>query len=424
MFSKFKKPFLFLVPTSILAFLLLLCLAYNGFSVFCVVIPFPAKLPKEPSTFWPSSSSSSSSSLMFAVKEESAPSILKTQLKLLPQKSDFEVKSSSNSSTQFPRKMRKNRRLLKILKSKPSSRAFSARVKEFFNGSSLNCKIRFFMTWIASLNSFGERELFTIQSLFKSHPRGCLVLISNSMDSSEGFEILRPFSDLGFRVIAISPDFDFIFKNTLAESWFDKLKKGNVEPGEVSIGQNLSNLLRLVILYKFGGIYIDSDVIVLKSFRSLRNVIGAQTMDLESGNWSRLNNAVMVFDKKHPLLYKFIEEFALTFDGNKWGHNGPYLVSRVVARVSGRPGFNFTVLPPSAFYPVDWTKVPGFFHGPQYEFHSKWLLSKLQEVRERSFALHLWNRQSRKLKIEEGSIISHILKDNCVFCNSSVAANL
>ncbi|GMH03187.1 hypothetical protein Nepgr_005026 [Nepenthes gracilis] len=27
----------------------------------------------------------------------------------------------------------------------------------------------------------------------------------------------------------------------------------------------------------------------------------------------------------HPLLLKFIEDFATTFDGNKWGHNGPYL---------------------------------------------------------------------------------------------------
>ncbi|KAL6008311.1 hypothetical protein ACLOJK_033817 [Asimina triloba] len=34
-------------------------------------------------------------------------------------------------------------------------------------------------------------------------------------------------------------------------------------------------------------------------------------------NWSRLNNAVMVFDKSHPLLYHFIQEFTQTFDGNR-----------------------------------------------------------------------------------------------------------
>ena len=66
---------------------------------------------------------------------------------------------------------------------------------------------------------------------------------------------------------------------------------------------------------------------------------------------------MLIFDKGHPLLWEFIEEFALTFDGNKWGHNGPYLVSRVVSTVSGIPRFNFTIMPPSAFYPVLWNGI-------------------------------------------------------------------
>ncbi|KAA8515288.1 hypothetical protein F0562_018482 [Nyssa sinensis] len=193
------------------------------------------------------------------------------------------------------------------------------------------------------------------------------------MDSRRGMQILQPFLDKGFRITSISPDFDYLFKDTVAEAWFDALRKGNVNPGEVSLGQNLSNLLRLALLYKFGGGYIDTDVLVLKSFANLRNVIGAQTMDIETGNWSRLNNAVMIFDKGHPLLYKFIEEFALTFNGNKWGHNGPYLVSRVVSRVNGRPEFDFNVLPPVAFYPVDWSRIRGLFRGPRNETHLKWL---------------------------------------------------
>ncbi|KAJ6377132.1 hypothetical protein OIU76_026160 [Salix suchowensis] len=208
-------------------------------------------------------------------------------------------------------------------------------------------------------------------------------------------------------------------KDTHAEKWFKGLKKGNVSPGEVSLGQNMSNLVRLALLYKFGGIYMDTDVIVLKRFTKLKNVIGAQTIDLETRNWSRLNNAVLIFDKKHPLLYKFIEEFALTFDGNKWGHNGPYLVSRVVSRVSGRPGFNFTVLPPSAFYPVNWSRIRSLFRGPRDKIHSTWLHKKLEQIKSESLAVHLWNKQSREIKVESGSIINYIMLDCCVFCNSS-----
>ncbi|GAV86524.1 Gly_transf_sug domain-containing protein/Gb3_synth domain-containing protein [Cephalotus follicularis] len=421
--------FLFCLPTSLLALLLILLLAYNGFSVFSIYLPFPAKFQPEPANFSPEKSSGQmvtkwsysstrtrvSSSVMYAVKEKQ-PVILKAHLPLL-QKSTSSLIPINTSLVSKPKRIHKRKSTVKILRLGAESRLFSTRIREFFERSS--CKLRFFMTWISSTESFGDRELFVIESLFKSHPNACLVMVSNSLDSDQGSQILRPFLDEGFKVIAIKPDFNYIFKGTYAKLWFNKLRKGNVDPGEVSLGQNLSNLLRLALLYRFGGIYVDTDVILLKSFSKLRNVIGAQTIDVETRNWSRLNNAVLIFDKKHPLLFKFIEEFALTFNGNKWGYNGPYLVSRVVTRVSDRPGFNFSVLPPMAFYPVYWSRIGSLFRGPRNQVHSKWLHTKLDLIRRQSFAVHLWNKQSRKLKVQEGSIIDHIMADCCIFCNSS-----
>ncbi|THG23714.1 hypothetical protein TEA_019511 [Camellia sinensis var. sinensis] len=416
---------------ALLSLLLLLLLVYNGAAIFCLQLPFPAKTPPETASFtpekvagetkkWHSSPTKLSSTVLFSLKEENTPSIPKTHFHFL-KKSQNSVLPTNNSIIFARKRRRKHRTQFGILRSEARKDGFSKRVKEFFNSSS--CEVRFFMTWISSIDSFGERELFSIESVFKSHPNGCLIIVSNSMDSTRGTRILRPFLDKGFHLISISPDFDYLFKNTLAETWFDQLKKGNVDPGEVSLGQNLSNLIRLALLYKFGGVYIDTDVIILKSFAKLRNVIGAQTIDLETGNWTRLNNAILVFDKSHPLLYKFIQEFALTFDGNKWGHNGPYLVSRVVSRVKERPGFDFDVLNPVAFYPVDWSRIRGLFRGPRNETHSKWLHHKLNHIRSHSYAVHLWNKQSRKLKIKEGSIISRIMLDCCVFCNSSATAS-
>ncbi|CAH1430774.1 unnamed protein product [Lactuca virosa] len=144
------------------------------------------------------------------------------------------------------------------------------------------------------------------------------------MDSNKGRQILKPFQEKRFRVTTISPDLHYLFKNTMEESWVFKLTKGDVDAGFIPFGQKLSNLLRLCLLYKFSGVYMDTDVMILKSFSKLKNSIGSQTLDLSSKNWSRLNNAIMVFDKMHPLVYKFIEEFALTFNGNKWGRKGPY----------------------------------------------------------------------------------------------------
>jgi len=413
--------FLLCIPTSLLALILFLLLIYNGFTVFYFHLPFPSNPLPEPANFSQGNLAKNSfkklpASVMYAVKEDTPPVILKTLLPLL-QNPAITMIPINHSVVFKPNKTHGYEAVKRMLRSADNLKRFSTRVREFFGNH--GCKVRFFMTWISSLKSFGDREFFSVESLFRSHPDACLVIVSNSMDSESGSLVLKPFLDKRFKLIAIKPDFDYLFKDTHAEKWFKGLKKGNVSPGEVSLGQNMSNLLRLALLYKFGGIYMDTDVIVLKRFTKLRNVIGAQTIDLETRNWSRLNNAVLIFDKKHPLLFKFIEEFALTFDGNKWGHNGPYLVSRVVSRVNGRPGFNFTVLPPPAFYPVDWSRIRSFFRGPRDKVHSTWLHEKLEQIKSESFAVHLWNKQSREIKVESGSIINYIMLDCCVFCNSS-----
>ncbi|XP_031484987.1 uncharacterized protein LOC116254064 [Nymphaea colorata] len=308
---------------------------------------------------------------------------------------------------------RRNLPTFKIIHPGRSSRRFAKAASEFF---SIGCEIRFFMTWISSTESFGQRELFSLESLFKQHPFACLLILSRSMDSGRGRRILKPLSARGYRVMALAPDLQFLFNGTPAELWFKELRKGNVDPGEIPLAQNLSNLLRIAVLYKFGGVYVDTDVIILRSFSSLRNSIGAQSMIAETGEWRRLNNAVLVFDKNHPLLFKFIQEFSLTFDGTKWGHNGPYLVSRVASRVAGRPGFNFTILPPMAFYPVDWSRIGGYFRQPATPAASRWVEAKLVHLHQETYAIHLWNRQSNRIAIENGSIIHRLISDHCIFC--------
>ncbi|KAL6141722.1 hypothetical protein ACLB2K_060010 [Fragaria x ananassa] len=395
------------LPSSLLGLFLILLLVYNSFYVFCITLPFLAKPPPEPTIFSPpnhpgkpfpkwappfcSSSLSSklqSSSVMYVVKEENAPMFLKSTTSL----ASLQNPIMSKSKFQRPRRFRKHKRKLKAIHIEttklPLFRSqFPTRMRKFFSGNSSgsSCKTRFFMTWI-SLKTLGNRELLAVESVFKSHPNSCLVIISKSLDSNKG--LLKPFTDMGFRIMAIAPDYDYLFHNTPAEAWFLGLMKGNVRSGGVSIVQNLSNVLRLAMLYKFGGIYLDIDVIVLKRLSKMKNVIGAQTIDLQTGNWSRLNNAVLVFDKNHPLLFMFIQEFALTFDSNKWGHNGPYLVSRGVSRISRTPnhGFDFTVVTPSAFYLVNWSRIRSIFRGLKDAVHSKWLLTKLQHIRSHNFA--------------------------------------
>ncbi|XP_059296672.1 uncharacterized protein LOC132049765 [Lycium ferocissimum] len=310
---------------------------------------------------------------------------------------------------------KKNLPEFSILKSTRLSRQFNSRVNKFL--STKSCKVQFFMTWISPASSFGRREFFALETLFKSHPKGCLIILSRTLDTPRGVRILRPLTQLGYKVLAVSPELSFLFNSTPVESWFDDLKNGIKDPGEIPLAQNLSNLIRLAVLYKYGGVYLDTDFIILKDFSRLRNSIGAQSVSA-NGNWTRLNNAVLIFDKKHPLLYKFMEEFASSFDGNKWGQNGPYLVSRVVERLTSKEKnqFNFTVLKPIAFYPVDWIRITGFFMKVNTRTHSRWIEAKLLQLSGETYGVHLWNKQSSSMKIEQGSIIGRLISDHCLLC--------
>ncbi|XP_059306929.1 LOW QUALITY PROTEIN: uncharacterized protein LOC132058448 [Lycium ferocissimum] len=302
-----------------------------------------------------------------------------------------------------------------ILKSTKISRQFHNRVSEFFTR---DCSVQFFMTWISPTKYFGKREFFTLESLFKAHPKGCLIILSKTLDPPSGTMILRPLVELGYRILVVTPDLYFLFENTPAESWFVDLKNGKKDPGKLPLAQNLSNLIRLVVLYKYGGVYLDTDFIILKDFSRLRNSIGAQSMDA-NGNWTRLNNALLIFDKSHPLVYKFMEEFALNFDGNRWGQNGPYLVSRVVEKevISMKiKDYNFTILPPRAFYPVYWIRIGGLFLKFNAKNDSKWLEAKVLQLSQKTHGVHLWNSQGSSMKIEQGSIIHRLVSTHCLIC--------
>ena len=308
---------------------------------------------------------------------------------------------------------RENMPKFHIFKSNNLTQLYHSRVVEFFDGG---CEAKFFMTWISPAGSFRRREFFALESLFKAHPHGCLMILSRSLDSGRGYMIFKPLLDKGFRVNAVTPDLAILFKNTPGEAWFEEMKSGNKDPGEIPLAQNLSNLMRLAILYKYGGVYLDTDFIVLKSFTGLKNSIGAQSMDVGSKSWTRLNNAALIFDVDHPLLLKFMQEFALTFDGSKWGHNGPYLVSRGVETIRDKPGYNFTVLQPIAFYPVDWIKIGKFFKKPENGGDSKWVQTKLLQLSGKTYGVHLWNKQTRNMRIEEGSVMGRLISEHCLIC--------
>lgn len=131
---------------------------------------------------------------------------------------------------------------------------------------------------------------------------------------------------------------------------------------------NLSNLLRLALLHRYGGVYLDTDVLSLRGIAKARvNSLGLQAED-------EVNNAVLVFRRGHSLLRAAMADAVAQFKG-VWGNQGPGLLTRWWGGRSRRRGQWATVpgsrlsssrhasvylQPREAWYPVEHTDAGAF----------------------------------------------------------------
>jgi lactosylceramide 4-alpha-galactosyltransferase len=173
-----------------------------------------------------------------------------------------------------------------------------------------------------------------------------------------------------------------------------------------------TDLLRLLILYKFGGIYLDIDMIIVRELHELPpNIIG-----WESG--MNLNGAFLKFRKHHPYLHECIKRFSNRYS-QAWSDNGPLLLSRVWRKWSAEnPSNDVTTVARATFYMF-------FYRGIQEQcfeetsgpvFNMNW-----RTLRRHAYAVHLYSKVTARYgdngaKIKDGTLCKYILNAFCVLC--------
>ncbi|XP_055593862.1 lactosylceramide 4-alpha-galactosyltransferase-like [Uranotaenia lowii] len=171
------------------------------------------------------------------------------------------------------------------------------------------------------------------------------------------------------------------------------------------MNSHLSDIMRYLTLYKYGGTYLDLDVIVLRSFDELEpNYAGA-----ESSRW--VAAGVLNFESEghgHQLAEMCLRDLLINFNGQDWGNNGPGVITRVLKRVCSTQSIllmnrqrcgNITVYPPQAFYAINFDDYLQFFE-------ERWLEQALATVN-RSVVVHVWNKFSKDKKIRVGSQVAY-----------------
>ncbi|XP_052892304.1 lactosylceramide 4-alpha-galactosyltransferase-like [Anopheles moucheti] len=182
-----------------------------------------------------------------------------------------------------------------------------------------------------------------------------------------------------------------------------------MENGEIFrslyMNSHLSDVMRYLTLYKYGGTYLDLDVIVQQSFEKLEpNYAGA-----ESVRW--VAAGVMNFHPKghgHELADMCVRDLLANFNGKDWGNNGPGVVTRVLQKychtrstvhMTRERCRHFTVYPINAFYAIGYEDYKQFFEA-QY-------LEQALVTLNQSIVVHVWNKFSKTHPVQVGSRVAY-----------------
>lgn len=170
--------------------------------------------------------------------------------------------------------------------------------------------------------------------------------------------------------------------------------------------EHTSDVVRLMLLWRFGGSYVDTDVIVRQKFDSIPLNYACP----ESTTY--INGAIMNFEssKDNPLINEFVTDLITNFNGHSWGDNGPTMLTRVLRRLcdtnSTTEMFSkgncegFHVLRQEICYPVGGMQC--------YELFTDSMANETMTKVENSLAVHFWNAATKKWKLRKNQTCAYI----------------
>ncbi|XP_038600416.1 alpha-1,4-N-acetylglucosaminyltransferase [Tachyglossus aculeatus] len=207
----------------------------------------------------------------------------------------------------------------------------------------------------------------------------------------------------GIRNVFLFPlDMRTLFQETPLFSWYSQINP-RTQKNWLYVSSDAS---RLAIIWKFGGIYMDTDVISIRPIPA-ENFLAGQSSRLSS-------NGVFGFVRHHPFLWQCMENFVERYNSAIWGHQGPALVTRVLRRWCNLTDFqdvvdlrcrNLSFLHPRRFYPISYPRWRRY-----YEVWAQ------QPAFNDSYALHLWNYMNKgKKEVAPGSntLVENLYRKHC-----------
>jgi len=147
---------------------------------------------------------------------------------------------------------------------------------------------------------------------------------------------------------------------------------------------HLANLVRLQVIYQYGGIYLDTDMLVIKSFDKLLDNQCFFGFQLRKHPTHWVNNAVIGATKNHWFIKKMIDYIIKTYDGSQMATlAGPVTVTTLLKKEGLKSYSNKGV------------RVKDIFIYPVETFYPFWYEERFKKscIKENTLAIHFWKKR-------------------------------
>lgn len=187
-------------------------------------------------------------------------------------------------------------------------------------------------------------------------------------------------------------------EGTPTEKWF----KTEVIFKSMYLYSHLSDLCRYVTLWRFGGIYLDADVVVIKTFQDVPlNFAGAESNRVVASGVMGFEKYGLGYRVSGECLKKFIEQY----NGNAWGSNGPMIITNVLKQsichratadfMTRANCKGFKVYSREYFYAINYNVI-------RYFFEEKYLDQCISRTNN-SILIHVWNKLTSSIPMKVGA---------------------
>ncbi|XP_003822530.1 alpha-1,4-N-acetylglucosaminyltransferase [Pan paniscus] len=247
----------------------------------------------------------------------------------------------------------------------------------------------------------------SVESAAKIYPEWPVVFFMKGLTDSTPMPSNSTYPAFSFlsaidNVFLFPLDMKRLLEDTPLFSWYNQIN-ASAERNWLHISSDAS---RLAIIWKYGGIYMDTDVISIRPIPE-ENFLAAQASRYSS-------NGIFGFLPHHPFLWECMENFVEHYNSDIWGNQGPELMTRMLRvwckledfqEVSDLRCLNISFLHPQRFYPISYREWRRYYEvwDTDPNFND-------------SYALHLWNhmnQEGRAVIRGSNTLVENLYRKHC-----------